>query len=341
MNLSEKWAGLKLPALSRGDPAEEERLLKLFWNRAELKKALQGLDDQLHGLRNRLKQQEGANARLQEQLEQLEILLGKPEHGFDAIVHYALRNLWRECRRQLEQFAGDLRRQRQDRERKRQLAEFQKDRDERLLLADQRVADAEGVAEAERARLAEGEQRLLRMRGFWNYFRRRELAYELEAQRGRIVQAERHAEDLREARRTIQKEPWPEFPGVSIEGRRMVNLAVIAYAQVLCARLAPSGLAAEARLAVHRRVQEARFGSRDDCLARLDEVTAAVAMVGRQEAIAPEIKDRSDRLRSSATWRTAQDVVPTPASVPPSGPDGRGGNVLIDDYWDVYKILLR
>ena len=60
--LPDKWSQLKLPSIGKADPAEQERLLKLFWNRAELKKELQGLDDQLHNLRNKLKQQENANS---------------------------------------------------------------------------------------------------------------------------------------------------------------------------------------------------------------------------------------------------------------------------------------
>ena len=63
--LPDKWSQLKLPSINKADPAEQERLLKLFWNRAELKKELQSLDDQLHNLRNKLKQQENANSRLQ------------------------------------------------------------------------------------------------------------------------------------------------------------------------------------------------------------------------------------------------------------------------------------
>jgi hypothetical protein len=45
--LPDKWSQLKLPSIGKADPAEQERLLKLFWNRAELKKELQDLDDQL------------------------------------------------------------------------------------------------------------------------------------------------------------------------------------------------------------------------------------------------------------------------------------------------------
>ena len=158
--LPDKWSQLKLPSIGKPDPAEQERLLKLFWNRAELKKELQGLDDQLHNLRNKLKQQENANSRLQQQLEQLEMLLGNPERGFDALVHFGLKALWRACREQLERFAADLKRDRQDAQRKQQLAEFQQDRSERLKVADERLRQAQEVADAERERLRQRDERI-------------------------------------------------------------------------------------------------------------------------------------------------------------------------------------
>jgi hypothetical protein len=341
-SLAEKRPMLRLPVLAGSEPADDERLLKLFWNRAELKKELQVLDDELHNLRNRIKQQEGANSRLQEQLEQLELMLGNPERGPDALVHFGLKNLWRECRAQLEHFTADLRRQRQDHERKRQLAGFQQDREERLRLADERLREAEGVLGMERARLAEGDRKLASMKAFWHYFRRRELAFELDAQRERVASAQRQLEDLQESRRTIEKEPWPEFPGLTILGRRTINLAVIAYAQLLCSQLAKSGLANEAKLAMHRRVEDARFGSRAECLARLDEIAAATAAVRAQEGVAPGIRALTGRLREKVSWRSGEDVVPVPASLPtPTDDGGAGPKVLIDDYWDLHMVLVR
>lgn len=339
MNFSDKLTtALRTPVLGRPEPvAEDERLLKLFWNRAELKKELARLDDQLHNLRNRLKQQESASQRQLEQQEQLEALLARPARGPDALVHFALRGLWRNCRGQLEQLAGDLRRQRQDRERKRQLAEFQADRAERMEVARARVAEAEQLVAAERARLAEGEARMARLNGFWNYFRRRELAVELQAQRERCAAADRQLEDMREALRTIDKEPWPEFTGLSVEGRRVINLTVIAHAQLLYERLAPAGLAAQARLAMNRTAQEARFGSRQECLARLDEIEKCGVLISDMAGMADALRERAERLRAVAGWRSREDVVPTPATLPASG----NVNVLLDDYWDVYKVLLR
>jgi len=339
MNLTEKWPVLRLPALGRAGPVDDERLLRLFWNRAELKKALQGLDDELHALRDRIKQQDGAHSRLEEELDRLETLLGTPERGPDALVHFGLRNLWRECRRQLEGFAAELRRQRQDHERKRQLAEFQHDRQERLKLADERLAEARSVVELEEDRLAEGQKRLSSMTALWQYFRRRDLEFELDAQRSRVAEARRHLEDMLQSRRTIEKEPWPEFTGLSIQGRRGINLAVIAYAQLLCQRLAPHGLAVQARLAAHRRVEDGRFGTRADCLARLDQLAEAMGTVRSQDGVAAEIRVLTDRLKRDASWRGPEDVVPAPSSV--QSVAAEGPNVLIDDYWDLYRVLLR
>lgn len=340
--LPEKWTQIRLPAIGRTDPLEQERLLKLFWNRAELKKELQALDDQLHNLRNKLKQQENANARLQQQLEQLERLLGNAERGRDVLVHFGLKALWRACRERLEQFAGDLKHQKQDRQRKQQLAEFQQDRAERLKVADERLRQSEEVADAERERLHRLEERLARLAGFWNYFRRRELDAEIAAQRQRCVVAERQLDDMREAHRTIEKEPWPEFPGLTIDGRRSVNLAVIAYAQLLYARLAVSGLAQDARLANNRSVESAKHGSLESCLARLREIDAALALVRSQDGMVAEIRRRTDRMATVATWRSANETVPQPASLPPAATGGvPDANVLVEDYWDVYKVLLR
>jgi hypothetical protein len=340
--LPDKWSQLKLPSIGKADQAEQERLLKLFWNRAELKKELQSLDDQLHNLRNKLKQQENANTRLQQQLEQLEVLLGNPERGVDALVHFGLKALWRACREQLEKFAAELKRERQDAQRKQQLAEFQQDRAERLKVADERLRQAQEVGAAEGGRFAQLEGRLAQLQRFWHYFKRRELAAEILVQRERCVAAERHLADMQESHRTIEKEPWPEFPGLTIEGRRLVNLAVIAYAQHLFARLSVSGLAMDARLANNRSVESARHGSLDACLARLREIAQALALVNAQDGLAAEIQKRGGKMMAGATWRNANETVPQPASLPPAGTGGvPDANVLVDDYWDVYKVLLR
>ncbi len=325
--LPDKWSQLKLPSIGKADPAEQERLLKLFWNRAELKKELQSLDDQLHNLRNKLKQQENANTRLQQQLEQLEVLLGNSERGLDALVHFGLKALWRACREQLEKFAAELKRERQDAQRKLQLAEFQQDR----------VGAAEGRGRAPapgagsrgcRARAAarDCERRLGQLQRILALLQAPDTGGG-DPRRSASAASRRthHLGDMREAHRTIEKEPWPEFPGLTIDGRRLVNLAVIAYAQHLFARLAVSGLAMDARLANNRSVESAKHGNLDACLSRLREIAQALALVNAQDGLAAEIKKRGEKMAAAATWRNANETVPQPASLPPAATGGSAG----------------
>jgi hypothetical protein len=340
-------AGLKLPLIGpRRDVSEEERLLKLYWNRAELKKELSGLDDQLYQLRDRLKQEEGRTARVAEELESLETLLGNPELGFGALVHFQLRALWRTCHAQLDQFGTELKRQQEERERKRQLVEFHQDRQARLKLVDERLAEAAAAAEADGQERARLESALAAATGLFGYFRRRELTARLASQRARCAAADERLEDLKEARRTIEKEPWPEFPGLALDGRRAINLAVIAYAQLLYSRLAESGLALQARIARQKSVHDTRYGPRQECDAMMQDIANAMKLVKSQREDAHEIRARTEMLRAGATFRHSQDAVPDPASLPSAVP-GRSGvsvrepNVLVDDYWDVYRVLLR
>src|SRR5277367_4438730 len=77
---------------------DEERLMQLFQNRAGLKKAYADLKDEFHLLRDRLKQQEGATIRVQEQLDALGDLLAEPPPGFGALVFAQRRGLWKNTR---------------------------------------------------------------------------------------------------------------------------------------------------------------------------------------------------------------------------------------------------
>ena len=54
---------------------DDDRVLHLFRNRAELKKAYSALQDEVQRLKDRIKQQEGATARVQEMLQGLEARL--------------------------------------------------------------------------------------------------------------------------------------------------------------------------------------------------------------------------------------------------------------------------
>jgi hypothetical protein len=348
MSLGDRFSALRLPLLgARRDATEEQRLLKLYWNRAELKKALSGLDDQLYQLRDRLKQQEAATERAVEQSESLETLLGNPELGLGALVHFQLRALWKACHLQLEQFGAELRRQQEERERKRQLVEFHQDRKERARLAAERLAEAGPALEQEQVALGAIDQQLLAARGFWHYFRRRSLSEQRQTRAAAVERARQYLDDMQEAKRTIEKEPWPELAGLGLEGRRAINIAVLAYAQLLYARLAESGLALQSRLARLKSVHESNYGAREECNTLMADIAVALALVREQKDLVADIRARSELLRAAVSYRDPGEAVPDPGSLPSAFAGSGGGvpvrehNVLADDYWDVYAVLLR
>lgn len=315
--------------------AEEQRLLELFRNRAELKKELQALDEERQRLLDRLKLQEGATMRVEEQLAVLEQYLGRPEEGYKSLAYFQLRAVWRAAARRVEQFSSELARQQKDRERKQQLATFERARRERLVDAERELAEARVLAEQLQAEQRQDAQQLAALRGFWNHFRRRSLRDAIDARRFRIDAAVTQVTDLGDRQHEIESEPAPMFEGLSIDGRRAVNLAVIAYAGALHERIAAAGLADLVRQSTLRRVYETSYGGREECLALMQRAGRMAAELEHMQDDLADIKARADRLRATASYRTDGDTVPQHDSLQSAA------MLLLEEFWDVYKALLR
>jgi len=327
--------------------------MQLFQNRAGLKKAYADLKDEFHLLRDRLKQQEGSTIRVQEQLDALGDLLGDPKTGFGALVFFQLRALWKTCHQQLSTFATDLTRQQEAREAAKHKAEAEAEKSARLAEVDRRLQDAAAEADSQRRNLADAQTEIGRLTAFWHYFKRRRRQKSLEVLRSQVVVADAAAGDLHAERSAIEREAGPEFPGLSLAARRNINLAIISFAELLCENVDAYGLAARAKEAVARRVHEMNFGSREDCEAYMQRVQKAQVAVSSQKQITVALKTKLERLRGTCEYRNNADTVPTADSLAPPVPDivdaaknakppgAPAWNVLAEDYWDLYTLLLR
>ncbi len=332
---------------------DEERLMQLFQNRAGLKKAYADLKDEFHLLRDRLKQQEGATIRVQEQLDALGDLLGDPKTGFGALVFYQLRTLWKTCHQQLSTFAAELTRQQEARELAKHKAETEAAKSARLADVDQRLQQAAAEADLQRGHLAAAQNEIGRLTAFWHYFKRRRRQKSLELVRHQVVLADAAVGDLHAERSAIDHEAAAGFPGISHAARRNINLAIISFAELLCEHVDAYGLAARAKEAVARRVHEMSFGTRDDCEGYMQRLQQAQAAVANQKQITVALKVKLDRLRATCEYRNNADTVPTADSLAPAAPAdldpgkpakspaAAAWNVLGEDYWDLYTLLLR
>jgi len=343
---------LKLNFRQEAPPAEEDRVLTLFRNRAELKKAYGELEDEIYRLKDRIKQQEGATQRVQEMLNALEVRLGVTETGYPALVFYQLRRLWQSGRELIEQFVADLVRKQDERERRQHLAEHNRRQFSRRQAVEKQLRSAESLAAEEANRVAELETERARLTRFWHYFKRRALEQRITSAVAAAVAANAGLTAARADSEEVDKEPTPEFPGLALESRRAINLAAIAYAETLCLRLVKTRLVTLAREATQRREVTDDYGSQSECEALMREIENASGLIQGRANIAQEITSRTERLKPVARYRGATDTAPTADSLafsegdvlandPVGASSARMPNVLAEDTWDLFRILLR
>lgn len=351
MGITDVWQTIRQRLAGAPRQEEDERLLQLYWNRAELKKEFLRLQESNYTLLEKLRKQEGAEQRLKQQQEQLEEFLGNPDVGPQALVFYQLRALWRLGHKRIMRFAEQLRRQQEERERHQQLIEFDQDRRRRLADIEKRLLDAQSYADSLEARVRLIQDKHAAMRGFWNYFRRRRLLADLAPLQLQWQAAVKDVMEVSEEQAGMEALPNPAFSGLSLEGKRLVNTAVIAYAQQLVKIMSAGGLAFLAKEATLKRVEDVHYGAREDCVRLMAQLKTALNFMAGEEWDLQALKLGTDDVRAQAQYRNDHDTVPLTDSIrtlPVSDTQsarmqsmGRdGANVLLDDYWDMYKALI-
>jgi hypothetical protein len=336
------------------EPAEQ--LLKLYWNRADVKRELKALRRERFDLIDKLKEQEGAIVRAQEQLEGLERLLTNPLAAANAMAYFQLRHLWRVGAQRLEQFGRELQAQREKRERNQlQEAELAK-RQRRLDAVRDRVA---GLAEKRRAAADEQsrlESRLAKMNRLIKLFRGNPLRRQIAGLQSGREMLEEKLEELRGLSEKIQGEPLPEPEELSLDSRRLVNIAVIALAQHLVVHFSEHDLASLAKTSTERAVADMKFGDRRDCDRMVERIREKLEELKQQKTFADQVKKRTDLLLAEAKFKNETDSVPSleclqlisrmPGAQASEIDMARRAtdaplriNVLADDYWDLLAVL--
>jgi hypothetical protein len=337
-------------------PAEEDhRVLALFRNRAELKKAYGDLQEEIYRLQDLVKQQEGATQRAHDMLATLEDKLAITESAYPALVFYQLRHMWQGGRELITAFVTDLARQQEERERRARLAEHNRRLFARRQTTQNQLRDAQALATEAGAQVGVLEAQRGQLNRFWHYFRRRALDHRLDAARAAAAAG---ASTLAEAQRAVEQlehESGPQFQGLSLQARRAINLAAIAYAEVLCLRLAAikAPLVQMAREAIGRREASDEYGTPRECVLLMAQIQRAQKLLAARDSLAVEIRARTGRLQRIARYRGDGDSAPQPDSLNQTEGDalqdpalgsraaGKLPNVLAEDVWDLFRILVR
>ncbi|MFT3905316.1 MAG: hypothetical protein QM718_03310 [Steroidobacteraceae bacterium] len=341
MRLISQLGFLKIGSQRESD-VEDKRVLHLFRKRAELKQAYGASQDEVMRLRDRVKQQEGATARVQELLAEQELRLSRQESGYPLLVHFQLRELWEFAHGLLKQFIADLAAQQEERERRQLLADFNRGQFGKRQEAEARVNQAEHVHLQARNTCAEYQRQLEQLQRFWHYFRRRHVRQLLQAA---SMSAMLNAQDLETARgeaEALRAELPPEFPGLSVDARRMINLSAVGYGQLLCERLRPGRLLMLAREASAQRLpREHAYGERKDCEQLMAEIRVGRQLLAQRGDLPQQIRLRCEQLRSTVRYRSAAETLPEPGSVAALGSSPESAALLRDDLFDIYRAVLR
>jgi hypothetical protein len=333
--------------LEHPDDPEDERVLHLFKNRAEMKKALGDAQDEVHRLKDRVKLQEAATARVREQLEHLESRLAIPLSGLHTLVHYQLRDLWATGHAQIGTLLREQAQLREERERRQFLAELNRQLFERSQQARSNCANAEHVAADARARQSAVQAELAGSQRWWRYFKRRDLTRRLPVIQIEVANAEAELEAARAQLLEIEEQGGAKYPGLSMEARRMLNLMAIACAQLQALRLAPPTLLARCIEAMSR--SEPKFDGTGDANAALglmqEVMRAKAAMIQAAPAMQAEVRRLADHLAASVRYRSSSDTVPTEDTVQVGLRSGlaRGEtmswNLLVEDLWSLSDLF--
>jgi hypothetical protein len=342
--------------LARPDSAgPNEQLLKLYWNRASVKRELRALRRERHDLLDKLKDHEGAIVRAREQLDGLEKLLTNPLAAANAMVYFQLRHLWRIGVQRLEQFASELEGQRHKRERAQLHESALAKRRRRLDAIDEKIQGLFVKRKRVAAQIADFERRLAQMNVLTRLLRGPGMKRRVRGLGKGIRVLEARIEEFRELTEKIEGEPLPEPEELSIESRRLVNVAVIALAQHLVLHFSEHELASLARTSTQRAVGDMKFGDRRDCDRMVERIRAMIDELRNQKDLSEQVKRRADFLRATQiNYRNDADSVPMMESVESivpkldkakDKPSRRTSdaplrvNVLADDYWEIFSVL--
>jgi len=336
------------------DGESGEQLLKLYSNRAGVKRELNDLRKERHELLDKLKDQEGAILRAQEQLEGLERLLTNPLAAANAMVYFQLRHLWRVGAQKVEQFAAELKTQREQRERAQLHEAALAKRSRRLGAITERL---DSVLRKQQELLQDfraAEERLASMNGFKRFFKGPGIRRRLNGMKAGNGALQEKIDELKELQEKIQGEALPEPDCLSLESRRLINCAVIALAQHLVVHFSEHDLIGLTKTATERPVGDMKFGDRRDCDLMVERIRERIEDLRQQTSLADDVRRRTDYLGSHVEYRNETDSLPTTESVattgqgsPPAGgePARRSDdgplqiNVLLDEYWDIYAVL--
>ena len=327
---------------------EQDELVDLFRNRAELKKEFAALREEKYQLQDRIKQHIGETARVAQQLDHLENLLLDSNWVLNVAVFYQLRSLARACGEKLERLAEQLKQQQEQQRHSEVLSVWGRHRREKIAAVERNVGEHRMTLQLLEDQLESERHRLLGMGTFLRWFRGRAVAREIQNISARIGAGQVQEEEMLQELKSVEDMEPPSQRGLDIATKRAINTKILAFAQQLYLQFDDENLLYLAKEATEKSVGTVKYGSKEDC----EKILASLERRGRDDQLsianADVLKKRLRLISRCAEYENADDAVPVPASVAKVFAIDSGGEVtetdvdmLGDNYFGIAKILSR
>lgn len=347
-----QWFQRRVPEERRIEAPSNPQLTAERRRSEQLEEALNACREREETLRKQVTVLEETSQGDRETLAALEEMLRDPNRAQNAIVYYQLREIWFACHRELVKLIDELASSMEEEERHFHLQRFRQAQEDELDKLERILSDTRDEYQSLNEKRRQTQDELHRSQRLWHYFKRKRLESVVASLADELRPIQQQIDDTRQHINDVRMREAPPYAGLSLEGRRRVNLAGIALAQYLYLRFRKDNIADMARGARIKPVHEAHFGPPEECLTIMRQIRE---VEGRWRSD----KDRSEKVRRRARFlakkvaysrdgqtvpdlRSLDDLQP---SISQEGGEVMGDsaplpvNVLDMDLWDLREAM--
>jgi hypothetical protein len=340
-----------LTGLFKAEPEEvqdNDKLVDLFRNRAELKKEFAALRNEKYQLQDRVKQHEGATARVQQKMDHLESLLLDREWVHNVVAFYQLRRMAAHCNAKLARFAEQLKQQREQKIHSKAMARWSAERDAKAAEIEEAIGQRRLKTQMLEDQLQAERHKLTTMNGVSKMLRGKGLDAEIAQITTRVELSQAKENELLRSLEGVHSATPPDQEGLDVATKRSINFMILSFAQQLYLHFEEDNLAAMAKEASEKSVGAVNYGTKYEC----DEIIALIEKRWDTMESATEhaevMKKRAQLIAEHAMFRNDDDVIPAPgtaATVYAIDANGvvkrKDANLIGDNYFGIAKVLSR
>jgi len=327
---------------------DSDKLMDLYWNRAELKKEFAGMRREQFRLQDRIKQQEGATARLQQKLDHLQDLLIDAEYSHNVVVFYQLRGLGHQCENRLAKFAEQLKQQREEKRHHSLLSDWQESLRQESKQVELELLECRDLSYQLEDQLQSEQRRLTSMNGFLRLFRGRSVMRLIDSIADQIELANHNERVIQDRLSEIKNRQPPDHQGLDVTAKRSINLMILSFAQQLYLHFDDAGIADLVREATQKSVGAINYGTRHECDELLNKIDRNLDTMEHSPSFIEALQTRAQMLGEQAEFSNPTDAVPFARSVSKVIEIDSNGvvsqrdvNIISNNYWGIAKVFSR